>query len=84
MHFGRKFGAAVRNFSARDSPLFEPTVAMFADVSVGQAVSVIVERGFECDEPVSAFAKEFEDVAQVIGFEIVAMKKDNLRKFVPK
>ena len=73
MHFRWKFGAAVRNFSARDSPLFEPAVAVFADVSVGQAVSVIVERGFERDEAVAAFAKEIENVAQVIRFEIVAM-----------
>ena len=64
--------------------MFEPAAAMFADVGVGQAVSVIVERGFECHEAVAAFAKEIEDVAQVISFEIVAMKKDNLRKFVAK
>ena len=73
MHFGWKFGAASYDAPARDSPLFEPAAAMFADVSVGQAVSVIVERGFERDEAVAAFAKEIENVAQVIRFEIVAM-----------
>ena len=83
-HFGRKFGAAMGNFSARDSPLFEPTVAVFTDVGVGQAVSVIVEGGFERHEPVAALAKEIEDVAQVVGFEVVAVEKDDLREFVAK
>ncbi|SRR5260221_8573516 len=57
---------------------------MFADVCVGQAVSVIVECGFECHEAVAALAKEFEDVSQVIGFEIVAVEKDDLRELVAK
>jgi len=73
LHFRWKFGAAVGNFSARDSPLLEPAVAVFADVGVGQAVSVIVQCGFECHEAVAAFTKEIEDIAEVIGFEIVAV-----------
>ena len=84
MHFRWKFGAASYDAPARDSPLFEPAVAMFADVGVGQAVSVIVECGIECHEAVAAFAKKIEDVSEVIGFEIVAMKKDDLREFVAK
>ena len=51
---------------------------MFANVGVGQAVGAVVERGLERDELVAAFAEEIEKVAEMVGFEIVAVKKNDL------
>ena len=47
LHFGREFGAATMHATEADGPLFEPAVAMLADVSVRRAVSAVIEGGFE-------------------------------------
>src|SRR5215470_13167902 len=68
--------------AAGDGPLLEPSDAVVPNVGIGGTVCEIVEGGIERNEAVAALAKQVENITQVFSFQIVAVKKDDLRRFV--
>ena len=81
----RKFRFARTQRTAKaDGPLFEPTAAVLPDERVWRAVREVVEGRFKSDKPVAALAQDVQQVSKVVGFEIIAMEKDDLWKFIPE
>lgn len=82
VHLRRKRRLAGGDATPRDGPLFEPAVAMFADVGIRKAVSVVAESGLKGDETITSLAKQVEELADVLGFEIVAVEQNDLSRLV--
>jgi len=64
--------------AARDGPVLDPAGTSFTDESVGQAVGRIAERVFERDEAVAALAHQVQKFTDVVGFELIGVKQENL------
>src|SRR5580704_14955602 len=66
----------------RDRPVFNPATTLFSDEGVWQAVSLIAERILQRDEAVSPLAQDFEQLSDVICFEVARVQQQNLFWFV--
>src|SRR5580692_4403340 len=78
----RKGRTALRNLALRDRPVFNPATTLFSDEGVWQAVSLIAQRILQRDEAVSPLAQDFEQLSDVICFEVARVQQQNLFWFV--
>jgi hypothetical protein len=62
--------------------MFNPAAAFFADIFVGLAVGRVTERFRKRNETVAAFSQQIQQLADVVGFEPVAVQQENLRGFI--
>ena len=63
--------------------MFNPAAAFFADEFVGLAVGRVSERFRERNKTVATFSQQIQQLADVVGFEPVAVQQKNLRGFIP-
>src|SRR5258708_21073246 len=79
---GWEDGSAQRRPAARDGPALQPAGAFFSHVSVRHAVGLIAQRILEGDESIAAFAKQLQQLADVIGLQLIGVQEKDLLRFV--
>src|SRR5258708_8470592 len=61
-----------------DCPVVDPSRAFFAYVCVRQTVRRIAESVSERDETIAALAHETDELADMVGFKLIAVQQENL------
>src|SRR4029077_7384006 len=74
----RKPGSPARRLAQRDGPVIEPACAFLSHVGVGQSVRRIAQSVAQRDEMVASFAHDIEEVADVVGLELIAVEQQDL------
>src|SRR6266567_7657859 len=78
----REDGSAQRRPATSDGPALQPAGAFFSNVGVRHAVGLIAQRILEGDESIAAFAKQLQQLADVIGLQLIGVQEKDLLRFV--
>ena len=74
----RKYRRSLRGLAQRDRPVVEPAGTFFSYIGVGQAISLVAKSVGQRDEVIASLAHDIEQLADVVGLELVAVKQQDL------